>query len=209
MTELEILEKVRAIMNEAGSEESLTLLDEDNIKLDTYIKSAIPDAVNLVAQNSPVRCVNMKSDTAIIKTMATDSNSGYITLPSDFVSLIAFKISSWKRIVAQLFSINSEEYKAQAGGYQTAGLNKPMCFLSYSGATKILEFYAKGMVDGDAISTFAYEARYNSTSGLDLDKNDPLAQAICYMCASLVYSVFENTQTSKEMQTIALNLIPK
>ena len=60
MTEQEIIKKVRVIMNEAGEEAKLSLLSEDTVNLDEYIKSSIPDAVNIVIANSPVRCVNKK-----------------------------------------------------------------------------------------------------------------------------------------------------
>ena len=51
MIETEIISKVRSIMNEIGDEDSLTLLSEDTVKLDEYIKSVIPDAVNIVIEN--------------------------------------------------------------------------------------------------------------------------------------------------------------
>ena len=39
MTETEIISKVRAIMNEIGEEASLSLLSEDTVKMDEYIKA--------------------------------------------------------------------------------------------------------------------------------------------------------------------------
>lgn len=60
MTEQEIISKVKAILNEIGEEETLSLLSEDTVKIEEYIKVVIPDAVSLVQMNSPVRCVNKK-----------------------------------------------------------------------------------------------------------------------------------------------------
>lgn len=209
MTEQEIITKVRTIMNEAGEESKLSLLSEDTVKLDEYIKSAIPDAVNIIIANSPVRCVNKKSN--ISPTLTSNENGmGYIVLPDDYVSLIAFKIAGWKRMVAVAYPIESEEYKMQCNEYTRSGIHKPMCFLSYNSAgDKILEFYATGTLPSSKIDTFVYEGRYDSTTGLDLSSNDPLSSAVCYMCASLVYSIFENENTAKEMQTISLKLIPR
>lgn len=192
-------------MNEAGAESTLTLLTEDNVKLDEYIKSCIADAVSIIIQNSPFRCVNKKSGVA---TLTNNGNTGYITLPDDFISLIAFKINSWKRMCGFAYPIDSEEYRSQSD-YTMNGINKPICFISYSNTGQILLYYAKGTKNTDAIETFVYEAKYNSTDGISLNSSDPLAQAVCYMTASLVYSIFENINTAKEMQTIAINLISK
>lgn len=206
MTELEIITKVRAIMNEVGEESKLSLLSEDTVKLEEYIKSVIPDAVDIIIANSPERCVNKKSGGSI-ETME-GNESGYIVLPEDYVSLIAFKLIGWKKIVAIAYPITSEEYKVQCNEYTRSGLNKPMCFLSYNAKGRILEYFPS-ITSGSKIETFFYESRYNSKEGLNLSSNDPLAISVCYMCASLVYSIFENEKTAKEMQTISLNLIPK
>lgn len=48
MTEQEIISKVKAILNEIGEEETLSLLSEDTVKIEEYIKAVIPDAVSLV-----------------------------------------------------------------------------------------------------------------------------------------------------------------
>lgn len=207
MTEQEIISKVRNIMNEEGSESSLSMLSEDTLKIDDYIKNAIADAVNIVALNSPVRCVNMKDGASSTLTSGVNGNGGVITLPADFVSLIALKLQNWKKIVCKALSVSSEEYKCETNEYTRGGANNPMVFESYSSAGKVLEYFTIG--SGTSISVFKYEARYNATDGLNLDKNDPLAIAVCYMIASLVYSRFENPNTAKQMQTISLNLIPK
>lgn len=209
MTEQEIVNKVRAIMNETGEEAKLSLLSEDTVKLDEYIKSVIPDAVNIIITNSLVRCVNKKSGEASVA-VSRENGMGYIILPDDYVSLIAFKLSGWKRMVAILYPITSEEYKAQRNEFTRSGIRKPMCFLNCNEiGQRILEYYAIGTPNPATVETFVYEGKYNSDEGIDLSANDSLAIAVCYMCASLVCSIFENEKTAKEMQTISLNLIPK
>ena len=59
------------------------------------------------------------------------------------------------------------------------------------------------------LEMFVYEAKYTPGTGLDIDQNEPVSQAICYMTASLVYSIFENKATSQEMRNIAVSLIPQ
>ena len=206
MTEQEIISKVRNIMNEEGTESSLSMLSEDTLKIDDYIKNAIADAVNIVDLNSTVRCVNMISGEGSTLT-TTDGNGGTIALPDDYVALIALKIANWKKIVCKALPVSSEEYKCETNEYTRGGINNPIVFESYGSTGKVLEYFTPG--SGISISVFKYEARYNSTDGLNLVKDEPLAIAVCYMVASLVYSRFENPNTAKEMQTISLNLIPK
>jgi hypothetical protein len=202
MTEAEIITKVRAIMNEVGNDENLTLLSEDTISLDQYIKSVIADAVNLIVDNSPYRCVNRKSATANVSLV---NGAGIIVVPEDYISLIALQLDGWKKIVAKTFELDSEEYKVNANSYTKAGINKPVVFNSYDATGRTLQCYPYA----SAISLFAYEGRYTPGGSIALNVNDPVAIAICYMCASLVYGIFENDTTSKVMSATAINLLPK
>lgn len=209
MTEQEIVSKVKAIMNEIGEEENLSLLSEDTVKIEEYIKSAIPDAVSVVQLNSPVRCVNKKVVQGKTGTADTEGRCT-VELPDDYVSLIAIKLSQWRRACIVAFSMNSEEYKRQCNSYTKAGINKPVCVLGYNATgTKELWLYSVPKGAEFTVDLFAYEARYNSADGIDLESNDPLAIAVCYMTASLVYSYFENKQTSDEMKSIAISYIPQ
>jgi hypothetical protein len=43
----------------------------------------------------------------------------------------------------------------------------------------------------------------------ELDKlGNELFESICYMCAYLVYSIFENPATADRMKTIAIEMLP-
>lgn len=197
MTETEIISKVRAIMNEIGEEASLSLLSEDTVKMDEYIKSVIPDAVNIIIENCPNRCVNRKTDTT------TQVSDGVIIKPDDYVRLIALQLTGWKRMVSLTYPIGSKQYKLQTNEFTTAGVNKPVAIDSYTADKQILLCYPKE----SSIALFVYEAKYNSADGLKLDSSDPVAIAVCYMCASLVYSIFENQNTAKEMRDLSLSML--
>lgn len=209
MTEQEIIAKVRAVLNEIGKEENFTLLTEDTVKIDEYIKSSIPEAVLLVQQNSPVRCVNKKSGVGTVDALSVENGASILPLPDDFVSLIAVKLSSWRRICASMHDMNSEEYKWQCNSYTVNGVNKPVCIYGYaSNGVQSLLLYPSD-ASNPILEMFVYEARYSSADGLGLEDGDPLLGAICYMAASLVYSIFENENSAKALRAIALSLIPK
>lgn len=209
MTEQEIISKVKAILNEIGEEETLSLLSEDTVKIEEYIKVVIPDAVSLVQMNSPVRCVNKKNGVSSDATVISDSEGKcLIPVPDDFVSLIAIKLSNWKRTCIVAFDLNSEEYKQQCNSYTRVGSYKPVCIMGYnnSGNRVLMLYSAKS---DSKLEMFVYEAKYTLGTDLDIDQNEPVSQAICYMAASLVYSIFENKVTSQEMRNIAVSLIPQ
>lgn len=192
MTETEIISKVRAIMNEIGEEASLSLLSEDTVKIDEYIKSVIPDAVNIIIENCPNRCVNRKSASPTI-------SNGIINQPSDYVRLIALQLTGWKRMVSRTYPLDSKQYRQQTNEYTSAGVNKPIV-IDYSGT---LLCYPKE----NTVDVFVYEAKYNSPDGVSITSSDPVAISICYMCASLVYSIFENQNTAKEMRDLSLSML--
>lgn len=207
VTKEDIISKVRSIMNEIGEDANTSLLDEDTIKIDEYIKSCIPEAVNLVIHSSPSKCVNPKSSSSSDIQKNADG-TGSVVLPTDFVKLIAFKMNGWKRIVTTAYPANSEQYKAQCNPLTRAGKSKPVCIInSNKQGARVLEYYSLSKTDTPTIDMFVYEAAYDEAEGLNMEKSDQMFGAVCYMTASLVYNIFENAATSEQMQKVALNLI--
>lgn len=188
MTEDEVVEKVRKIMNEAGSDETLLLLSDDTVKLDVYIKSVIPDAIHVIQSAAPLRFLDLKNYTGTIE-------NGIIPFPSDCVRIVSIKLSEWKRSVSIVYEENSEEYKIQHNEITTAGINKPKCVFS----NQTIECFPAGELD-----YFTYVGSQDITSFTGI-----LAEAICYYCANLVYKIFEMPQQGEAMKAIAIELIPK
>lgn len=198
MTDTEIVTKVKAILNEIGESESLTLLTEDTVKIEQYIASVLPDAVILASKLSH-KCVNKKMATSL--TVTNSGDASVIAVPDDYISLIALKLSGWKRIVNKTLPIGSSQYRIQMNGNASAGINKPLVFQSQSSTGEVLECYPSE----SAAEMFVYEAKYDKTKGLSAEDN--VISAVCYLCASLVYEIFENPATAKQMQSVAVALL--
>ena len=200
-TQQQLINKVKAIMNEKGEEQTLTLLSEDTLNLEDYIKVVLADAVSFVQSNCTARCVNKKS----IIPPENNSAISSIGVPSDFVSLVAVKLSSWKRTCVLLHSLESEEYKRQCNQYTQSGNNQPVCVLGFdnTGSRSFLLYPS-----GSALNYLVYEGAYDG-NGRSLDESDPIIAAICYKAASLVYSIFENKNTAQLMHEIGISYIPK
>lgn len=202
MTSQEIINKVRVIMNEAGEEEELHLLSEDTVKLDVYIDSVIPDAVNLILLLSPIHYINIASSTINVQNI---NGAGVINLPSDFLKLVAVKLKEWKRAVFMAYPLNSEEYNIQHNSITRTGVNKPVCVLSYNVSGPTIECFPSGSME---YFSYIKSASISNNKGLDILK-ETLHLAVCYMCASLVYNIFEMPQIGERMKSIAIDLIPK
>lgn len=203
MTLREIQDKVRVIMNEAGADEKLSLLSEDTVKLDDYITSCIPDAANFIMMVSPLRHLNPSSVSLEVEDM---DGVGIISLPEDFLRLAAVKLNGWKRVVFTACTEGSEEYKVQSNPVTRSGVNKPCCALSYNRQGPVLECFPSG-----TLSFFHYiRSSESDPTGDGLEQLKPtLHLSVCYMCASLVYDIFEMPATSDRMKQVALDSIPK
>ena len=96
MTKQGIIDKTRAIMNEIGEEENLSLLSEDTVKLAEYIESVIPDAINLIAQDENVSIALLNTGNM---TSGGTSSEGctVIPLPQDFLRCVSASFGMEKR----------------------------------------------------------------------------------------------------------------
>ena len=182
-------------MNEAGGEESLALLSEDTVKLDVYINSVIPDAANLLYASAPHHLIPAKNASGSI------NSSGIVSIPSDFLRFHSLKLSSWKRGTAQVHAMDSEEYKRMHYATTTAGENKPRCV--FEGASQIKCFPPSGALD-----YFYYVAKCNDVDEA-LGMPSSLAPSLPYMCAALVYDIFEMGAQSDRMKSLAIELVSK
>ena len=203
-----IVEKVIDIMNEAAENSDLPdagFLSEDTISLGKYIVSCIPDAVLMVITNSS-HCVNPKESHSVTAIHEESENYGHIVCPDDFVSLVALKMKGWKRIVSKTYGTDSKEYMAQCNEATRAGIYKPVGILTVdTQGRKVIEYYS--VKAEHKVEMFVYEASFNNEEGLNMNESDSAFAAICYMTASLVYSIFENPDTAKQMQVTAINLL--
>ena len=198
-----IIEKVRALLNEVGSEENLILLSEDTLKLDTYIQSVIPDAINTILAIVPLKYANINNST--ISAQITEDGT-ILNLPLDYCRFVAVKLNEWKREVQLISPYGSDIYKIQHNPITRSGKNKPCCVYANSLEGNVIECFPVGTLE-----YFKYVKNISTPVSDDELKgiNDELFPSICYMCASLVYSIFENPTTADRMKQLSIELMPK
>ncbi|MDR3142105.1 MAG: hypothetical protein LBU37_10320 [Tannerellaceae bacterium] len=204
MTVQGITDKARAILNETGEAPPLELLSEDTVRLNDYIRSVIPDAVFLISKlkECPPRYLNAGEIAS--GTVNADDGCTTAVLPADFIRLVAVRLEGWKREVQSVFPYGSEEYKKQHNAITRSGVNKPVCVFANSQNNDTIECFPSG-----DILYFRYVANLSEINDNELGKlGDELFESICYMCAYLVYSIFENPGTADRMKTIAIEMLP-
>lgn len=204
----EIVGKVRRLLNEAESDEQLSLLSEDTRSIDEHIIALLPQAVAMTQRNKGegCGCVNSRSAGGELLPVA-DSGKGcaVVSLPNDFVSLVSLQLEGWQRFCTRLYSAGSAVAAAQNNPLLRAGVCRPVAVESVGndGARVALLYPSQG--DAPRFSHFVYEAEFNADEGLDGCSNQ-LADAVAYNCAALLYSVFERPDAANMFLSLAMAL---
>lgn len=184
MSENEIITKVRDILNEHGGDDAISIAT-DRVLLEDYIKSAIPDAVVMLAQKG--YRVNACDFEGI--------REGVITIPEDFISLLSLKLDTWKRAVNRVVEIGSPEYIMAMNEFTQPGPNSPICYREND--TLICR------PEGESIAFGMYNGTFTDT----INAEPKEAAAVCYMTAALVLGMFGDDQGKQRLSDISMNML--
>lgn len=203
MDKQSVISKTRTIMNETGADETLALLSEDTVKLDQYIESVIPDAINMLSAMENIDPMMLPLGSG--GSASTSNGCSVISIPDDYIRFGAVRLSGWKREAQTCFPYGGEEYKIQHNEVTTSGVNKPSCVYAFSTGGRCIECFPSGQ-----LVYFKYVRRTDSDNVDEaLEAMDSrLSGALCYVCAHLVYNIFEMPEQGKRMLEIALSTIP-
>lgn len=185
MSEDEIIKKVRAILNEHGGDDAISIAT-DRVLLKDYIKSAIPDAVVMLAQKG--YRVNV-CDFGYI-------NDGRIAISEKFISLLCLKLDTWKKAVNRIVEVGSPEYLMAMNEFTKPGPNSPVCFRE----NDTLVCLPMGN-----IGIGAYNGTFDSAEGITAEPKE--ATAVCYMTAALVLGMFGDDNGKQRLSDISMNIL--
>ncbi len=186
----DIIREVKIILDE-NITESFIEGDPDQLQLKDHIEARILDAVRHIHEAAGSE---MLDDGLPIPTSGQSvlqinpDGTGYVRLPDDFMRLVIFKMTKWKRPVVEAISDTDPRYFPQKSRFSgiRGGVDKPVCALTTGNASKILEFYSLAPGEED---NSVEKARYlplpviESESILMCRK---LVRPIYYQCAGLV-----------------------
>ena len=200
-----LIKKVRYLINETEDDSGVTLITDDTRSIDDTILELMPQAVAIAQKNSHGKYVNVKSltDKNVSAIIASDGFKS-VVLPSDFVALVSVKLGSWKVACAKVSSPSSLAVLYRLNNNLSSYSLMPVCVedVTESG-TKALKLFPSS--SSDALVHFVYEAQFNATEGLGMCE-DCMADAVSYVCAALLYNVFERYEAAKSFMSFAMAL---
>jgi hypothetical protein len=132
-------------------------------------------------------------------TPIVNSYTGIVIVPDDFLRLVEFKMTEWRRSVSIINLPGDPVAKRQSNKWLRAGTGKPVVILSHRDSNRVLEYYS--VVNSHTIERFLYIKS-------DIAENIPetLQDALCWICASKVLAIFNNAATKTALEN-AISLL--
>ncbi|GHT25503.1 hypothetical protein AGMMS4957_20410 [Bacteroidia bacterium] len=177
--------------------------------IEDYIREMLPDALMLLIGLVPDEYLESKTDSAAKASVVKkpQDGSGYITLPADYFRLKRFKMFGWERPVMTTIDENSPEYSLQSNEYLRGGVSRPVCAVrKYGGNVNRLEYYSlPKFFEEHVVEEFIYIPKPNiSVLSTSFALDTRLELPLVYVCASLVYKVYEKQEQADVMMQTAL-----
>lgn len=204
-TEMAKAVRVAIDMNR-GDEPLFVEGDTDTLTLDEIIMAKLADAVRLVETEAPATMLESGHDFGDNIFIGEDGK-GFVILPGDFMRLVAFRMSDWKRTVFEAISENDPQYALQSSKWKGICGNpeKPVCAIVRRSEGKVLEFYS--CADNTAT---VMQATYVPIPKIDMDGGIDVAEdcyrAAVYRAASLALASVGD-QLSTTMLEISQSLL--
>lgn len=206
ITEEILIGKVRMLLGEASGDSGVSLITDDTLQLDKHIKALLPEAVLFVQMNKASGVVNVKCTISCDVNVNSVVGGVVVTLPTDYVRLVALKLSCWDTACHVTFPVGSKMDAIQRNKYLRAGKSSPACIEGVDDANKvILTAYPVHSDDDVSLENFIYEARYNEGEGIT-GGDEALVKAVAYQCAALLCNVLEKPECANTFQTYAAAL---
>lgn len=176
----EILDKVKAYMDEVGAIDGALLVDIDTEKpIDMLIAEALDSAWRSFVFHSPLHYLPIKTVTA--KTIT--SLVIIVAKPTDFIRLASFMVSTWSRPVFQGYYETDPIYAMQRNEYTKGTPTRPVVIIRPA----TLEGYS-AVTANDTLS-MTYVPSVDFTDKTTDIIPDSVSSAFCYHIAGNVYDI--------------------
>lgn len=185
-----LIEQVKVAIDENVSSEALTELgDLDTLTLDEIIESKVEDAARLVVMEAPNELLDGGKSLADLPVtwLSRPAGAGYIVLPKDFLRLVVFQMSDWRRGVTAPVSEYEAQYLLQGSDFSGIRGNneRPVVAVTHGGGGELhLEFYSCDNIY-QSIVRGLYVPRPVVTSDKRIELCERLVRPTVYRIASL------------------------
>lgn len=205
ITENSLKDKVFTLLNESDNTNTqISLITDDTLTLEKYIRSLLPDAVLFVQMNKSKGVLNSKNISNCEIKIASDGK-GIVILPDDYIRLVSMKLDIWKNECCGSFVVGSVMDNIQTNKYMRAGICTPVCIEGVSSSNERILIVYPVSDTLPVVETFVYEARYNESEGIT-GGSESLVKAVAYECAALLCNVFEKIETANMFHSLAIAL---
>lgn len=213
-TKTTFINKVLQLMNEVGWNDtsSAAFLGADTAHVEKHIESVFPDAWRQAVKILPKHYFSIKDFSANPHTADIYSGTGHVELPDDFYSLYSFRMEGWRTAASVFYTEDDYMARLQANEYTRGSAVRPVCIqrtkaIEASNGTivikKILEYYSLPKGRDHVLEEALYIPHINGIN--ELEKiGDLLIIPLAYLCAALVYNIFEKYDIAKTLEQKAI-----
>lgn len=177
--------------------------DIDTLTLDNIIESKIVEAVRRVHKESPIHLLEDPEDFSDKEITWGDMGSGKIILPDDFMRLVAFGMSDWKRDLYAPITPDNPLYEVQFSPWR--GLrgtpDRPVCAQAVSANGMVLEFWS--CRSKDATIRKALYMPFTEIKEGKIDVSEQCYTAAVYAAAALSFTAINESQRATALLEIA------
>lgn len=197
-----LINQVKSKIDELSPSDALIVEvgQDDNKPIDTIIGDLLDESAKEVLLKAPIHRLPATSSANVATADAGDSTIGTIDVPTDFLRLVELKMTQWKRPVTELQQQGSKIAERQYNKYLRGGTVKPVAVLSHRATKLVIEYFSVETVH--TVERFLYIKK-------DVAENIPeiLQDALCWICASRVLSVFGKVAESQKAEGNAISLM--
>ena len=144
LEETGLIEQVKVAIDENVSSEDLAALgDTDTLALEDIILSKVPDGARLTVLDAPHWMLGTGVDFSG-EPITWHGTAGHVTLPSDYLRLVMYKMSDWSYGVTNAIGEDSADYLLQSSRWLgiRGNAERPVVAIVHHRGLKVLEFYS-------------------------------------------------------------------
>ena len=206
----DVIKDVRKTLDE-NEVNTFFIDDVYTLSMDAIIEQKILDAARSVAEVSPSRLLD--GGVPFATTLNWESGSkgkgmGYTPLPDDFMRLVIFQMSDWRRPVVTPIEDTDSVYFLQKSKFPgiRGGIDKPICAITTYPTGKVFEFYS--YIGGESVSVkVAKYLPFPSIKNDSIDICEHIYTPIIYYAAGLVCQTYKEKEQGDLLFSIAKDFL--
>lgn len=216
----EFIQRVMQIMNELGWDdtESNAFVGSDTTKVAGHIERIFVDAWRKAVNLLPKTYFTIKNFSGQKIVPDIPLGTGYVILPNDFYALYSFKMMGWQVSADTLIDSSDPIARIQANEYTRGNICRPVCVKNTKAIKErvddkfiypqkdVLEYYSVLIGSEQEIEEALYIPLISPLKD-NPEINEKLFIPLAYICASMVFSIFEKTDISIQLEKTAIEII--